>query len=343
MIHLGWWNGEGGSAGERLVKCTVVPARVAVAMSAARCWSPPTGRLRTEVACRILNLSGCDSKQPIRAVGALIVGAVDADKNCEVMRFEWQTKKSNLAINRPRQRCGQECERRLRTARRFRVTIRIFPSLPRNHPPRLRPRATCRSGSMSRHGADRLTVSLLLPGGENAATASRKRNSQSFSKRPAYADNAPSVVAAQIGARGRSHVPAADATTISGTGPLGRITSSREMLPFTAPGENKAVRSQTNAHVLDRIQTSVAKHENASANDCPCGSIRWRKHSKNSPYRERAGWSSPPEIVFETNDVILTEIASGLDLDQLERDLARVSQAMDRAERHIDQLVLLQQ
>src|SRR5215217_7662303 len=57
----------------------------------------------------------------------------------------------------------------------------------------------------------------------------------------------------------RSHGPAADATTICGTGALGPITSSREMLPFRAPSESAAARSQTHAHfVIRRLSPLLA-------------------------------------------------------------------------------------
>jgi hypothetical protein len=106
--------------------------------------------------CRlILNLSGCDF-QATNLVRRRLNRRMSAPiRTVKSWGSEWQTKKSNLAINRARQRCGRECDPHLRTARRFRVTIRISPSLPRNHPQRPRPRATCRSGSMSRHGAKR--------------------------------------------------------------------------------------------------------------------------------------------------------------------------------------------
>src|SRR5688572_26497433 len=44
--------------------------------------------------------------------------------------------------------------------------------------------------------------------------------------------------------------------------------------------------------------------------------------------------------VFETDDVVLAKIAAGLHLDDLERNLARVGQAVDLAEGNVGALVL---
>src|SRR3982751_1116495 len=45
--------------------------------------------------------------------------------------------------------------------------------------------------------------------------------------------------------------------------------------------------------------------------------------------------------VLDPHDVVLAEITPGLNLDQLEWDLALVGQAMDRANRNVDRLVLV--
>jgi hypothetical protein len=48
-------------------------------------------------------------------------------------------------------------------------------------------------------------------------------------------------------------------------------------------------------------------------------------------------------VVLEAHDVILAEIAAGLDLDQFEVDLARIFEAMPGAAGHVDRLVLVQE
>ena len=57
-------------------------------------------------------------------------------------------------------------------------------------------------------------------------------------------------------------------------------------------------------------------------------------------------WRASPTLsrgrrFVEPDDVVLAEIASGLDLDQLERDLAGIGEPVDRADRDIDRLVLV--
>src|SRR3954465_4668303 len=63
----------------------------------------------------------------------------------------------------------------------------------------------------------------------------------------------------------RSHGPAADATTISGTGPVFRMTSSPERLAYWTPSENAAARSQTNAHFLIERQAPLLNMDGASS------------------------------------------------------------------------------
>jgi hypothetical protein len=46
-------------------------------------------------------------------------------------------------------------------------------------------------------------------------------------------------------------------------------------------------------------------------------------------------------IILETDDIVLAEIAAGLDLDQFQQDLARVLQAMYGADGDIYGLVLV--
>ena len=46
-------------------------------------------------------------------------------------------------------------------------------------------------------------------------------------------------------------------------------------------------------------------------------------------------------IILDADDVILAEIAAGLDLDQFQQDLAGIFQPVHRADRDIDRLVLV--
>src|SRR6266481_3490671 len=46
-------------------------------------------------------------------------------------------------------------------------------------------------------------------------------------------------------------------------------------------------------------------------------------------------------IVLDANDVVLAEIAAGLDFDQLQRNLAWIFHPMGRADRNIDRFVLM--
>ena len=49
----------------------------------------------------------------------------------------------------------------------------------------------------------------------------------------------------------------------------------------------------------------------------------------------------PPIHIIEPNDVILAEIAADLYLNQFERDLSRISKAMNAADRNVDGFVLM--
>src|SRR5260370_36244246 len=46
-------------------------------------------------------------------------------------------------------------------------------------------------------------------------------------------------------------------------------------------------------------------------------------------------------MALDPDDVILAEIAAGLDLDQLQDDLAGILKPVDRADRNVDRLVLV--
>src|SRR6267142_6398708 len=46
-------------------------------------------------------------------------------------------------------------------------------------------------------------------------------------------------------------------------------------------------------------------------------------------------------IVLDANDIVLAEIAAGLDFDQLQRNLARIFHPVSRADRNIDRFVLM--
>src|SRR5712672_537240 len=50
---------------------------------------------------------------------------------------------------------------------------------------------------------------------------------------------------------------------------------------------------------------------------------------------------TPPEIILDTDDIVVAEIAAGLDLDQLQQNLAGIFQSVDGADRDIDRLVLV--
>jgi len=68
-------------------------------------------------------------------------------------RIVCRSKEAALGIKQ-RRRCRRKYASCLRSARRFGLSIHTSPSLPRD-PQRHRRRATCRSGFMGRHGADR--------------------------------------------------------------------------------------------------------------------------------------------------------------------------------------------
>ena len=46
-------------------------------------------------------------------------------------------------------------------------------------------------------------------------------------------------------------------------------------------------------------------------------------------------------IVLDTDDVVLTEVAAGLDLDQFEQDLAGIFQPVNRADRNVDRFIFV--
>ena len=58
------------------------------------------------------------------------------------------------------------------------------------------------------------------------------------------------------------------------------------------------------------------------------------------PLRHAGAALRPSELVLDADDVVFAEIGAGLDLDQLEQDLAGVGEAVDAAERQVDRLVL---
>ncbi len=51
--------------------------------------------------------------------------------------------------------------------------------------------------------------------------------------------------------------------------------------------------------------------------------------------------SGAPIIILDADDVVLAEIAAGLNLDQFQQNLAGIFQPMDRADRDMDRLVLM--
>jgi hypothetical protein len=71
----------------------------------------------------------------------------------QTARIVCRSKEAALGIKQ-RRRCRRKYASCLRSARRFGLSIHTSPSLPRD-PQRHRRRATCRSGFMGRHGADR--------------------------------------------------------------------------------------------------------------------------------------------------------------------------------------------
>ena len=46
-------------------------------------------------------------------------------------------------------------------------------------------------------------------------------------------------------------------------------------------------------------------------------------------------------IILDANDIVLAEIAPGLNLDQLQQNLARIFQPVDGADRDVDRFVLV--
>ena len=52
--------------------------------------------------------------------------------------------------------------------------------------------------------------------------------------------------------------------------------------------------------------------------------------------------SGAPIVILDTDDIVLAEIAAGLDLDQLQQNLAGILQPVDGADRDIDRFVLVQ-
>src|SRR5258706_6570321 len=64
----------------------------------------------------------------------------------------------------------------------------------------------------------------------------------------------------------------------------------------------------------------------------------WRRDGAVADFRRVR--SLPAVMVLEADDVVFAEIAAGLHLDDMQRDLARVLQAVRRAKRDIGRLVL---
>jgi hypothetical protein len=52
--------------------------------------------------------------------------------------------------------------------------------------------------------------------------------------------------------------------------------------------------------------------------------------------------SHPPEFVLDADDVILFQIGSGLHLDDLDRDLARIGKPVYRPDGQLDAFILMQ-
>src|SRR6185437_6344392 len=79
--------------------------------------------------------------------------------------------------------------------------------------------------------------------------------------------------------------------------------------------------------------------------------IRWqlaREQGQNDSARVqkirsviRGDRSGSTIVVLDSNDVVLTKIAPGLDLDQFERNFAGIFQPMRRADRNVDRFVLV--
>src|SRR5258708_39801735 len=63
--------------------------------------------------------------------------------------------------------------------------------------------------------------------------------------------------------------------------------------------------------------------------------------SRMSSTRLDRGGSSSAIVVLDPHDIVLAKIAAGLDLDQLQVDLAGILQAMLRSDRDIDRFVLV--
>src|SRR5262249_37616576 len=57
--------------------------------------------------------------------------------------------------------------------------------------------------------------------------------------------------------------------------------------------------------------------------------------------RRTSGLRTPLIHILEPDDVVLAEITSGLDLDEFKRDLAWVGEAVNRADRDIGRLILV--
>jgi hypothetical protein len=57
--------------------------------------------------------------------------------------------------------------------------------------------------------------------------------------------------------------------------------------------------------------------------------------------RYENGHSTPPVVILYADDIILAEIASGLNLDQLQQDLAGIFQPVHGADRDVDRFVLV--
>src|SRR5262249_37228234 len=71
----------------------------------------------------------------------------------------------------------------------------------------------------------------------------------------------------------------------------------------------------------------------------PWSRLTTPSRSRNTARVKRA--SVPMIDIVQPDDVVLAEIAAGLHLDKLQRDLAGIGKTMNRADRYVDRLVLL--
>src|SRR6185437_16937502 len=75
-----------------------------------------------------------------------------------------------------------------------------------------------------------------------------------------------------------------------------------------------------------------------------CASARSSERRGRAPPWGRAAVSPlvAPVRVLEADDIVFAEIAAGLHLDEVERDLAGILEAMRRAQRDVGRLVLVE-